>query len=216
MSSDSYNASDSLNATPNLSEWKKREEGRLKKLQIAADKIREEEWEVVSHPKATKSEVWQHFLVVRDQVSKNCKDFAQCQKCGEMKAYTIGCSTTSLKRHYEACVKVTSSSSSKETVSPQIMAELKDVLIAFCVGDLRSFKLVEGANFFKLIQKCIDIGAEHGQIKAENVLPSATTIRRGLKKKADEARELIKPQLRKAVNQDCLSVTTDMWVESYN
>jgi len=43
MSFDSYNASDSLNATPNLSEWKKREEERLNKLQIAADKIREEE-----------------------------------------------------------------------------------------------------------------------------------------------------------------------------
>jgi len=34
MSSDSFNASDSLNATPNSREWKKREEERLKKKSL--------------------------------------------------------------------------------------------------------------------------------------------------------------------------------------
>ena len=215
---DTEDSSFSSSDGPSLSlSAKLKEEQRKRELAKAIEKISTEKWELVPNPKETTSDVWKanRFYLARDRSTKQYVDFAQCQKCGEVKRYALGGPTSVLKRHYEKCANVKKGSLNC-LVSLEMKRDMKDVLIDFCVGDIRPFNVVEGENFARVIQKALDMGAEHGRINAAELLPSATTISRGLKAKADEARQQVIPKLAQAIKEGCLAATTDMWVEDCN
>ena len=107
------------------------------------------------------------------------------------------------------------SANSAGVVNVEMKLEFKEKLINFCVGDIRPFNLAEGTNFSEVVQAAIDLGAKHGNVNAEDLFPSVTTISRGVNNKADKAHEIVKPTILKALHEGCLSASIDMWQDDY-
>jgi hypothetical protein len=64
--------------------------------------------------------------------------------------------------------------------------ELVDVISNMCAIDIRPFAIVEGIGFRKLAEKLIAIGAKHGNLSVDDVLPSARTVSRHVHSVADK------------------------------
>ena len=65
------------------------------------------------------------------------------------------------------------SSNSAKNISAAEKSEVVDVISNMCANDIHPFSIVDGPGFRKLAQKLISIGAKHGNISVDDVLPSA-------------------------------------------
>jgi len=93
--------------------------------------------------------------------------------------------------------------------------QFKDECLTWCVEDLRPFSIISGEAFERVIQKAINIGAEHGPVEARAVIPDRRAIGKNVASKAALAREQLKPLVRKYVQGGFVGATTDMWTEPY-
>ena len=62
--------------------------------------------------------------------------------------------------------------------------------------DIRPYHMVEGDGFRHLAQALINVGAKHGSVRAEDVLPSDKTVGRYTKEAAEDLRSKLKSQFK--------------------
>ena len=67
-----------------------------------------------------------------------------------------------------------------------------------CYMDIRPYHMVEGDGFRHLAQALINVGAKHGNVRAEDVLPSEKTVGRYTKEAAEDLRSKLKSQFKEA------------------
>ena len=62
----------------------------------------------------------------------------------------------------------------------------------------------------------MNVGAKHGQIAIDDVIPHPTTVSRKVSEVAENLKEtVVKPDIQSCLNKWGGAVTTDMWTESY-
>ncbi|KAH6926093.1 hypothetical protein HPB50_014231 [Hyalomma asiaticum] len=59
---------------------------------------------------------------------------------------------------------------------------------------MRPFNVVSGSGFAKVAQELINIGARHGSIEIQDILPHRTTVSRKLIELAEEVRKTLMPE----------------------
>lgn len=87
----------------------------------------------------------------------------------------------------------------RERMDPEIHAEAKrkeneryhrrveaGSSIRYCLKDGIPYKTIEGQGFRDLCQDCINAGAEFGRMDINKLLPSRTTVSRGVDDEAEE------------------------------
>lgn len=86
----------------------------------------------------------------------------------------------------------------------------------YCARDIRPYSAVEGSGFRQLIQTAISIGSKYGNLCAEEILPSRTTVASYCHQTAQEGRTKLVEKINDFIAQHGLiGVTTDMWTEAY-
>lgn len=80
--------------------------------------------------------------------------------------------------------------------------------------DLCPFTSIARTGFLKLANKLIQIGNQHGNIRAESILPHPTTISNRLKFVVAEKSAEMKSQLQE-ISKQGVAVTTDIWTDDY-
>ena len=83
-------------------------------------------------------------------------------------------------------------------------------MVNMCTKDIRPFTVVDGIGFKALATKLVALGAKHGNIDADDALPSERTVSRHVKQVAAKSKEKLKDDL---MRQWRLAVTCDMWTD---
>ena len=89
--------------------------------------------------------------------------------------------------------------------------KIVDSCVKLCAVDLRPFNIVNGAGFKNLAQSLIDVGAKYGGVKAEGVLPHASTVSRKTSVVADKVTSKFLPKVKDAMRNGRCSLDADMW-----
>jgi len=85
-----------------------------------------------------------------------------------------------------------------------------------CAVDLGPFNIVNGAGFKNLAQSLIDVGAKYGDVKAEGVLPHASTVSRKTSVVADKVTSKFLPETKDAMRNGRCSLDAKMWSDKYS
>ena len=93
-------------------------------------------------------------------------------------------------------------------ISTTEKTELVNVISNMCATDIRSFSIVEGVGLRKFAEKLISIGAKHGNVSVDDILPSARTVSRHVYTEAEKKRAELRKVFQK---QKRFVVTTDWW-----
>ena len=162
------------------------------------------------------SDVWPFFLKVN--VDNVFSEHVLCSKCKALLKWKSRDSTSGLKAHTKSCVGKTESpkitkfaASTSETVkkvSTTEKTELVNVISNMCATDIRPFSIVEGVGFRRFAEKLISIGAKHGNVSVDDILPSARTVSRHVYTEAEKKRAELRKVFEK---QKRFAVTTDLW-----
>ena len=100
--------------------------------------------------------------------------------------------------------------STSETVFKILKTEKTDlvnVISNLCAIDIRPFSIIEGIGFRKFAEKLIAIGAKHGNVAADDILPSARTVSRYVYSEAEKKRGKLRKEFLKKKR---FAVTTDL------
>jgi len=92
---------------------------------------------------------------------------------------------------------------------------LTNICVKFCAVDLRPFNVVNGDGFRHLAQALVNIGADHGKVDVESVLPHSSTISRKMHTVAERVREKFMPEVKLALENKTCSFDADMWSDKY-
>lgn len=104
----------------------------------------------------------------------------------------------------------------RKVISERDKAEVRSAMSYYCSADLRPFSAIEGKGFEKIAQVFIQLGAKYGNIHAEEVIPSRTTVSEFCQAEATADREVFVNDLNVfIVRYGMLGVTTDMWQDSF-
>ena len=107
--------------------------------------------------------------------------------------------------------KITGFFKSTSSLPSSSKAKLMDGLVAFVANDLRSFKAVEDVGLLKLANTLLEIGAKHGMLGAEEILPSRFSVKREVIKRANAEKRNIGPRIKEVVTKwGMIGLTTDM------
>ena len=170
---------------------------------------------------SSKSNAWRDFELIFEETGAY-SGFAKCKVCKKsLKHHRETSGTTHLRSHIAACksAQVRRQNNSgifkffpKKKELPQHAKEkLCDAVIDFVAEDLRPLSSVEGKGLLKLVDACIDLGAQYGKVEASNVLPSRYTVKRKLSLKADAEKERLSECLKSAIEMNgIIGVTTDI------
>jgi hypothetical protein len=82
--------------------------------------------------------------------------------------------------------------------------ELTEACVAFAAKDLRSFNSVTGEGFAAVVSAVVSIGRRFTDFSLEfssDLIPNPTTISRRIERKADQVRDLIRPEIQQGNNQ---------------
>uniref|UniRef100_A0A1A8LDQ2 BED-type domain-containing protein n=1 Tax=Nothobranchius pienaari TaxID=704102 RepID=A0A1A8LDQ2_9TELE len=97
----------------------------------------------------------------------------------------------------------------------RMKSEVANKCVNFCCMDIRPFETVAGVGFRELAQELINVGATHGRISANEVLPNPTTISRRCKIMASEMRGGTVEEIKEVMSLINIGMTTDMWTDDF-
>ena len=166
-----------------------------------------------------KSAVWKHFVLISVDGSK--VPFVKCNNCHTVLKWLWKDDTKSLNGHHATC-SAQASATARITDMPgfaaggtklqvRVKSAMANDIVSLCATDIRPWSIVDGAGFKNVVQKLIALGAQYGNIKADDVLPCATTVLRHLKtvvaaRKAD--------LMQKLLTAENFGITTDGWTHT--
>ena len=169
------------------------------------------------------SEVWNSFEFLNYKDNENYSGFVICLKCkNPLKHDKKKSGTTHLRNHIikyckqnklqSQSTKITGFFKSTSSLPSSSKTKLMDGLVAFVANDLRPFKAVEDVGFLKLANTLLEIGAKHGMLGAEEILPSRFSVKREVIKRANAEKRNFGPRIKEAVTKwGMIGLTTDMW-----
>uniref|UniRef100_W5N926 Hermes trasposase DNA-binding domain-containing protein n=1 Tax=Lepisosteus oculatus TaxID=7918 RepID=W5N926_LEPOC len=113
-----------------------------------------------------------------------------CRACNAILTYNSKRSgTSSLQQHVDfGCSCPAGAASQRQmlvseyllkpvtSVPATVKSQLSDKCVEFCFWDIRPFHMVAEKGFIDLAQELINVGASHGHVPSESVLPDPTTI----------------------------------------
>jgi len=165
-----------------------------------------------------KSAVWKHFLLISVDGSK--VPFVKCNKCHTVLKWLSKDGTKSLNGHHVTCsaqsptTRITDMpgfSAVGTKVPSTVKSSMANEIVSMCATDIRPFTIVDGPGFKRVAQKLIALGAQYGNIPADNVLPCATTVSRHLHNVVAERKADVIEKLRAVGN---CGITTDGWTHT--
>lgn len=92
---------------------------------------------------------------------------------------------------------------------------MTDLCVKFSAKDLRSYSAVKGEGFKELAQGLINIGAEHGKVDVNDVLPHPSTVSKKTSAVAQRVREEFLPEVKRALKEGACCFETDMWTDKF-
>ena len=157
------------------------------------------------------STTWNDFQHVG--VDGKDEGYVACKKCRVVLRYNPINGTSTMARHSKSHAASASHSTSGSQMAITAMAAVRgsnvpegqklkvkgDIASAVskcCYMDIRPYHMIEGDGFKHLAQALINVGAKHGSVRAEDVLPSEATVARYTMEAAEELREKLKSQLK--------------------
>jgi len=166
-----------------------------------------------------KSAVWKHFVLISIDGSK--VPFVKCNYCHTVLKWLSKDGKKSLNGHHAAC-SAQASATTRITDMPGFAAvgtklpngvksAMTNDIVLMCATDIRPFSIVDGAGFKKVAQKLIALGAQYGNVKADDVLPCATTVSRHLSTVVATRKADVTEMLQTAEN---FGITTDGWTHT--
>jgi len=87
--------------------------------------------------------------------------------------------------------------------------------VQFSAVDLRSFNVINGDGFRNLAQGLVNVGADHGKIDINTVLPHPTTVSRKTTSVAQRVRDGFLPEVQSAAKDGACAFDTDMWSDKF-
>ena len=88
--------------------------------------------------------------------------------------------------------------------------------VKFSALDLRLFNAVKGEGFKQLAQGLIDIGAKHGKIDVDKVLPHPSTVSKKISAVAQRVRDEFLPEAKRALKEGVCALETDLWTDKFS
>lgn len=172
-----------------------------------------------------KAALWNNFDIITNAENKPI-GHVQCRNCSTILAYDSKKTGSShLQRHVDRGCAVASASASQKQLSmsnffskpvpANVKSQVTEKCVDFCCEDIRPFRTVAGPGFTKLAQELINIGATHGRLSAEKVLPDPTTISRRCLDMAATQREKLVAEIKEVLCSVNVGMTTDMWTDDY-
>ncbi|KAK7906804.1 hypothetical protein WMY93_015416 [Mugilogobius chulae] len=181
----------------------------------------------VGRKEGQKSKVWEKFghVILPDG---SAADHVICLACKALYKYdSHKTGTSNLSRHKcEAAANVGTSTSTHakqplittftaNKVPLSVKSKLVDNFVDFCCADLRPFDIVSGKGFTNVAQGLINIGAKHGLVEADSVIPHRQTICDRAKNKAKQEKAALCEAINKALKYG-IGITTDMWTDGFH
>ena len=196
------------------------------------EKLRKKELVLLSQ--SGKSSVWKDMAIVAkpdettgcENVSTRKLNYVACKKCLNCFKYdSHNTGTSHLSRHISKCNGTINSNTSgrqlkltfpRRNVASQAKSEVLNAAVSVVVKDLRPFSVLEGRGMKEFAQTLIDIGAKHGKVAIDDVLPSRNTIASKVKSTASTQKSNLLSSLKMAVQDNCgFGVTADLWTDNY-
>lgn len=180
-----------------------------------------------------KSNVYSSFTLIFDKNKEVYQGYVRCKVslCGKLVKHDLHKSGTShLQKHIISAPathgkmksapapqqKMTGFITQRKMISDCDKAELRSAMSYYCSADLRPFFAIEGKGFEKIAQVFIQLGAKYGNIRAEDVIPSRTTVSEFCQAEATADRQMFVKDLNDfIVRHGMVGVTTDMWQDSF-
>lgn len=183
--------------------------------------------EVPGESAKLKSSAYKSFFLLYDKGAY--VGLVKCRSCAKVIKHNIHESgTTHLSRHTSTHstdnknappttqTKVTSFLAPKRKLNEQDQTALVSAASMYCARDIRPYSAVEGPGLRQLIQTAISIGSKYGNLPAEDILPSRTTVASYCHQAAQEGRTKLVETINDFIAQHgIIGVTTDMWTEAY-
>lgn len=140
-----------------------------------------------------KSDVYSSFTLIFDKKKEVYQGYVRCKLplCRKLVKHDLHKSGTShLQKHIISAPtthgkvkpapapqnQITGFISQKKVISERDKYEIHSAMSYYCSADLRPFSTIEGKGFEKIAQVFIQLGAKYGNIRAEQVIPSRTTV----------------------------------------
>jgi len=192
------------------------------------NKIQTGELMLVDKSKDSRSrnrELWSKFSTVVRQKDGENTNYVSCNKCKEVfKHHNQKSGTTHLKTHSEACKGNTPKSgqtSMRAFVKPTTSGQEKHAkaiarkrAVEMCARDVKPFTLLEGEGFRAFAQSMIDIGAQMGKMKVEDILPDRRTVSNDTKVTFENKKQELRKMLQCCITEGkMIGATTDLWTD---
>ena len=81
-------------------------------------------------------------------------------------------------------------------------------IVMMCARDIQPFSIIEGEGFRGFVETILSIGAKHGNVSVDDVLPNARIVSCHLHTATERMRDELKNTLMK---EDWFAVKTDLW-----
>ena len=136
--------------------------------------------------------------------------YVACKKCRAVMRFNPINGTSTMARHTKGHASGASRSGSQLAITDmaavrgknvpegqllKVKGDLATAVSKCCYMDIRPYHMIEGDGSQHLAQSLINVGAKHGSVRAEDVLPSEATVARYTKAAAEELRDQLKNQL---------------------
>jgi hypothetical protein len=138
------------------------------------------------------SQMWEHFHQIF--VNNEQQQFASCNECKNLLAFTSANGTNNLKCHLKACTKTEIisddlnqttvheffSSSKKIKIPERLKSSVAQACAEFSALDGRAFETMKGEGFQNLAQILFDTGRSYAtsSIQIKDITPHPTTVRK--------------------------------------
>ena len=93
--------------------------------------------------------------------------------------------------------------------------QILEKLTLMCARDLRPFNIVQGVGFREFAECCVAIGATHGRVDIDSLLPDRTSISRRVGEIAEDLKARFLPDVRNALKTRSCAFDADMWTDKY-
>ncbi|XP_044069250.1 zinc finger protein 618-like [Siniperca chuatsi] len=172
-----------------------------------------------------KSSVWERFSLVLNH-DESSAGYVICNSCEALYVYDSHITGTSNMVHH-VCAKARSQpgqtntcfvrrDSKRVTLPLDVKSKLVDDCVDMCCLDMRPFDIFTGKGFLQVAQTLINIGAKHGAVDAEAIVPNRQTVCDRAKQQAAADKEQLSEVIHKVMEDGGIAVTTNMWTDEFN
>jgi len=179
--------------------------------------------------KESKIDLWKNISLLFFQESSSSQDneysgFALCKLCrkplkhdrkrrSHLREHIVNCEKNEKdKMSFGKQAKLTGYfQTRRKNLGDAEKCKMNSALLNYVAYDIRPFKSVEDNGFKAVVQFFVKLGAQHGLLNLEDVLPSRHTVNRLVVTKASDLQKTVMIHVLNAVKENkIVGITTDM------